>query len=339
MSNFAMLDLPLILDVASGRGTIAEMCTPALRNASGKDQARINVNAEILKVCVGGVDESALFSTKASCETGLQNKQLLKVGLLGVNVVDLTTKFQVNPLPGNGSATLAEGEIRTVGNDLLLGTTVKDITDGFLTALIGNALSQGKTAPPNAAQQQAIAQDLFGSPPCTSSACRKSRLQQAKDKIDSSSTGLGGLVGSLTPRALDIVGQLVSLNISGLLNSLGGLVTGLLNAVGDLLGGLLGGLVGNSCTGGLLFGSGTDAGCVTQISNSLNGSSGSGATQTPNSAIALVGFLLNVLKPLLNGVGTAVLTPLLQNILGLHLGETDVNMLSLQCGGTARLVY
>lgn len=352
VSNFAKLDLPLILDVSSARGTIAQMCTPELRNGAGKDRAKINVDAEILKVCVGGVDENTLFSTSASCEMGLQNKQLLKVGLLGVNVVDLTTKLQVDPLPSDRQVTLAEGEKGTVGNDLLLGTTVKDLTDALLAALLGNSLDvgndlgRGVVVDPGAAGRTQIATDLFGTPACGNRACRINRLTAAEAEIETASTGLSGFVGSLTQGTLSILGDLLTLNVSNLLINVGGLVTGLLNTVNGVLGGLLdllglGSLLVNECTGGLKLvdGNATDAQCIAKIASSVSGTAGSGANQAPNALVAIVSFLLEILQPLLNGLGTSVLTPLLQNVLGLHLGETDVHMLSLKCGGTARLVY
>lgn len=333
VSNFAKLDLPLILDVSSARGTVAEMCAPALRDGAGKDRARINVDAEILKVCVGSVNESTLFSTKASCEMGLQNKQLLKVGLLGVNLVDLTTKLQIDPLPSGGQVTLAKGEKGTVGNDLLLGTTVKDLTDALLASLLGNSLKagQGISTSTNTTVRHQTAVDLWGSTPCTSRSCRESRLSSVQDRITNASNGLTGFVGSLTSTTLGILNQLLSVDVFGLLNSVGSLVGGLLSLVGDLLGGVIGG-----CTA--LIGSNDNA-CIAKIENGLSGLSGTGGNQTPNAVVALVSFLLQVLQPLLNGLGTSVLTPLLQNVLGLHLGETDVRLIDLQCGGNARLVF
>lgn len=333
LSNFVKLDLPLTLDVSSARGTISEMCTPDSRTANGAEGARIDVNAEVLKLCVGGMDENLLFSTSASCETHLQDKQLLKVGLLGVNLVDLTTKLHVRPLPSNGAVELAAGESGTVGNDLLLGTTVHDLTDALLAVLLGNSLKggQGINSSANTILRRQTAVDLWGTTPCSTRSCRVERLADVRSRIEGASNGLTGFVGSLATNTLGIVGSLLTLDVLNLLGSVGGLVGGLLNLVGDLLGGLLGG-----CTA--LIGSNEPA-CIFEIENSLSGTSGSGSNQTPNVVLSLVSFLLQVLQPLLDKLGADVLTPILKNVLGLHLGETDVNMLSLKCDGAAKLVY
>ncbi|MNY06523.1 hypothetical protein D3C86_1392840 [compost metagenome] len=330
-----------MIDAVTGTGTLMEMCTPGLRDSSGVDHARIAVQASILKVCVGrpGADpskEDEIFSTSASCDTNLENEQLLKVGLLGVDLVSLTTKLKVNPLPLNASVILAAGETETVGNDLLIGTTIKNLTDALLASLLANSLNT--SVKPTAQQREKMAAELWGATACTNSSCRKARLTQINNQIADSANGLSGFLGDVVHDSLNIVNQLVSLDVLGLLNGVGNLVGNLLTSVGDLLGNILGGLFGNQCTGGGLYGEGSDQGCRNEISDSLKGSS-SGSSAPPNAIISLVSFLMNALRPVLDDVGSKILTPILQKALGLHLGQVDVNMRALNCHAEPTLVY
>lgn len=348
VGSIVRVKLPIMIDAANGKGTLTQMCTPALRTSAGVDRARIDVQASILKVCVGkpGADpskEDQIFSTSASCDTNLQNEQLLNVGLLGANLVSLNTKFKIDalPLPANSYVTLAQSETGTLGNDLLIGTTVKSITNALLASLLANSLNPPSPVTVTDAQRLAMATDLWGTPPCATndSACRKARLTTVNNKINASANGLSGFLGNLGTDTVNILNQLSILNLSGLIAGIGSLVTGLLSGVGNLLGDILGGLLGNSCTGGLTYGAGTDAGCIKNIADSLKNSSSGGGTTAPNAFISLVGFLLQLLQPVLDAVGTQILTPLLQSILGLHLGQVDINLRTLDCNAAPSLVY
>ena len=44
------------------------------------------------------------------------------------------------------------------------------------------------------------------------------------------------------------------------------------------------------------------------------------------------------MQPILDAVGTNLLLPLLQNVLGLQLGQTDISMLGLECRAGSVLV-
>lgn len=151
-------------------------------------------------------------------------------------------------------------------------------------------------------------------------------------EIENATNGLGGFLGGLVGDTLGIVADLVTLDVLGLLQGVGNLVGGLLGAVGDLLGGLIGG-----CTA--LIGS-NDPACVNKIASDLGGdaSSGSGGT-VPNAIVALVAFIFQVLQPILDSIGNAILTPLLRDVLGINLGEVDVHLRTLNCQAQARLVY
>lgn len=340
IGHIARVKLPIMVDLVNGRGTLTEMCTPALRKPDGTERASIAVNASIAKVCVGRpganpADENQIFSTSASCDQNLADEDLLRVGLLGVNLVSLRTHLQMDALPLQASVTLAAGETGTVGNDLLLGSTVKNITDALLATLLVEALDRGPAL--TLAQRQASAQDLWNAQgaACGSRACRVGRLATIKANIETTTNGLGGFLGGLSSDVLALLSHTLSLNLQGLLTGVGNLVGGLLTSVGDILGAVLGGVIGG-CSA--LIGS-NDAACVNEIANSLNGNASAGGDTVPNAITALTGYLLQALRPLLDGIGSSVLTPILHDVLGLHLGQIDVHLRTLNCQARAHLVY
>ncbi|WP_382325281.1 hypothetical protein ACFJI0_12600 [Hydrogenophaga sp. UC242_53] len=164
INQFAQIKLPIMVDLVNGRGTLTEMCTPALRKPDGTERASIAVNASIVKVCVGRpganpANENEIFSTSASCDQNLADEDLLRLGLGPVNLVSLRTHLKMDALPLQASVTLAAGETGTVGNDLLLGSTVKNITDALLRTLLVETLDRGPAL--TLAQRQASAQNLW----------------------------------------------------------------------------------------------------------------------------------------------------------------------------------
>lgn len=337
IGHLARVRLPIMIDVVNGRGTLTEMCTPALRKPDGTERASIAVNASILKVCVGRpganpANENEIFSTTASCDQNLADEDLLRLGLGGVNLVSLRTHLKMDALPLQDSVTLAAGETGTVGNDLLLGSTVRNITDALLATLLMETLDRGPAL--TLAQRQTTAQNLWGAA-CTTRACRVSRLTSVKAGIENTTAGLGGFLGGLSSDVLHLLNQTLALNVQGLLAGVGNLVGGLLTSVGDILGAVLGGVIGG-CTA--LIGS-NDAACVTEIANSLNGNTSGGGDTVPNAITALTGYLMQVLRPVLDAIGSSVLTPILHDLLGLHLGQIDVNLRTLNCQARAHLVY
>lgn len=340
IGHIARVKLPIMVDLVNGRGTLTQMCTPALRQPDGTERASIAVTASIAKVCVGRpganpANENEIFSTTASCDQSLADEDLLRVSLLGVNLVSLRTHLQMDALPLQASVTLAAGETATVGNDLLLGSTVKNITDALLATLLVETLDRGPAL--TLAQRQTTAQNLWNAQgaACTTRACRVSRLTAVKAGIENTTSGLGGFLGGLSGEVLALLSHTLSLNLQGLLSGVGNLVGGLLTSVGDILGAVLGGVIGG-CTA--LIGS-NDAACVGEIANSLNGNSAGGGDTVPNAITALTGYLLQLLRPTLDAIGSNVLTPILHDVLGLHLGQIDVHLRTLNCQARAHLVY
>lgn len=336
IGNLARVRLPIMIDVVNGRGTLTEMCTPGLRRPDGTEQATIAVNASIAKVCVGRpganpANESQIFSTATSCDQQLAPEDLLRVSLLGFNVATLRTSLQMEALPLQDSVTLAAGETGSVGNPLALGATVENITNALLATLLVETLDRGPVL--SLAQRTTMAQNLWNAQgaACTSRACRATRLDHIRSGIENASSGLSGFLGSLNSQVLALLNHTLSLNLQGLLTGVGSLVGGVLGGLGSLLGGVIGG-----CTA--LIGS-NDAACVNEIAGSLGGNTSGGGDTVPNAITALTGYLLQVLRPVLDAVGSNLLTPLLRDVLGLQVGRIDVHLQSLSCQARAHLVY
>lgn len=311
LSPLIKLDLPIVLDVVTGKATVTDMCTSALRDASGSDRAAFQVESSVAKVCVGAIAPVDLFSKSKVCDENLGNMELLNV--LGILRLP-NNKLNLNALQGGGTLILKEGQTGTTGNSLSIGTTVSDLVQQLVNLLFGG-LGSAPSTPPTAAQITNLATDLYNKTGTVGSAdyvcnadttaCRGQRLSRVRDNIQTAS-------------------------------SFSGLILGLLNGLNDLLGGVLSLLVGDGCSFTGLLGSTSDAGCISLISNTLAKSSiQTGGGFVSNTLTVLVGLL----KPVLDAVGNAVLTPLLRDVLGLSLGETDVKLMTLKCGGPARLVY
>lgn len=311
LSPLIKLDLPIVLDAVTGKGTLTDMCTPALKDASGKDGAVIQVESSIAKVCVGAIAAADLFSKSKVCEENLGNMELLNV----LGIVRLPNNhLNINALQGGGTLTLREGDKGTTGNSLNIGTTVADLVQQLTNLLFGAPGTTPSTAP-TGTQINNLATELFNETGtvghanytcnANTNACRSLRLAKVKSNIETAAANSG-------------------------------LLSGLLNGIGDLLGSVLGLLGGDGCTYPGLLGSTSNAGCVSLIGSTLTKASNqSGGGTVSNTLTVLTGLL----KPVLNALGNTVLTPVLRDVLGLSLGETDVNMMSLKCGGTARLVY
>lgn len=303
LAPLLVLDLPIVIDAVTGKGTLQEMCTDRLK-PDGVDRAEILVNASVGKVCIGKINPIYLFSKSQACDDSLEKMELLNVvGLLKLpdNRINLSA-LEATPRTHD----LYEGQTKTSGNELFIGDTVSSLVSEITTAVLGGTPS-GTLA--SDANNQTLAQQLFDdtSNLCTANtkACHNQRITAAKASLEAKAAQSG----------------LVS-----------GLLTGLDSLVNALLGGLLN---GNGCTVGsgfLSLGPISDANCVTVLKDSLNKTSNGG---TLSNALAVA---TGILKPVLNSLGSLVLTPILTDVIGLHLGKTDVKLTSLSCGGNPKLV-
>ena len=104
---------------------------------------------------------------------------------------------------------------------------------------------------------------------------------------------------------------------------------GLLSGIGSVLG-------LDTCTG-YLFGS--ESGCINQLANALDQEHASGGSSIRSGNAFLAGLLFPILKNTLDAVGNNVLLPLLEDVLGVRVGQADVSVMDIQCRDGAHLVH
>ena len=187
----------------------------------------------------------------------------------------------------------------TPGNNLQLGTTVSSLLSQLTSLLFGG---QAPTGAPTRSQLDNLTTQLWNN---TASICTASTT---------------ACWGQRYASAINTIRQN---------SSQSGLLTGLLSGVSDLLTGVL-----NQCTGLLGIG-GSEQGCKNMIKDALQTNS-NGLNGSVSNAVSV---LAGLLEPLLNAIGSSILTPLLTNVLGINLGQVDVNLKSLDCKGLPMLVY
>jgi uncharacterized membrane protein len=303
LKNLIKLDLPIVLDVSTAQGELGRLCTADLKSG-GEDRGRIDVDAALLKACVGKVNEADLFSKSKACDENLQTMELLNVaGLLKLP----NNKLNLSGLTDSDQSILAEGDKETLGNSLAVGTLVSDIVNQLTSLLFGGAVPSGaSTNQQNVDTATQLFNDTSSLCSVNTYACNATRLAAVKTRIETAAAQSG-------------------------------LLSGLLNGIGDLLGSVLGLLGGDGCSYRGLLGPATPpaGGCVTLIKNTLAKTSSSSSGGSVSNTL---GVLTGILKPVLNALGSTVLTPLFNNVLGLHVGETDVEMLNVDCGGNPKLV-
>ncbi|MFA5703436.1 MAG: pilus assembly protein TadG-related protein [Advenella sp.] len=363
------VDLPLVIELVNGKGTLGQMCHAT--DAQGRNAADITVETHVGDICVGAFDLQATqgtlkhpFSGVMSCVNKLESNpsdfkhKILNLSLLNVPLASLETSLAIPALtteetktfyfhdpriePGNiGNNTKWMPES---GNNLSVGTTIKKLVDAVLAAVVGDSLGHSGSLPGNLgdrvaqqiwdnAKQQKAEQSPGGCNDVKERDCRKSILELAQSNIKAGLSGLQGFIGNLLGGTLGLVGDLLTLNIVGVLNNLGGVLGTVLGGVGELL-------VGDGCThGGLgeLFGqTGNETGCINLLSDSP---SMSGKTEgQPNALLVILGLLTNLLQGPLDALGNQLLSPLL-NGLGLKIGQVETTLISLDCNSGAQLVY
>jgi uncharacterized membrane protein len=302
LSPLIKLDLPIVLDAVSGVGTAVDMCTPELRDAiSGNDRAKFRVTSTIANVCVGQIAAADLFSKSDVCSYPATLKDMELINVLGL--LKTTNHLDLGALQGPDSLlTLAEGETATTTvNNLQLGTLVADLVGQLTNLLFGGTTPTGAPSTTDIGKlTDKIWEDTATVCAADTSACRALRLNQAKEVIAENSANSGLL--------------------TGILNGIGGLLTS----------------IANDCSGVILLGGGDVAGCKNMIKSTLSKTTASTTGgQVSNTLTVLTGLL----KPVLDAVGASVLTPLLQNVLGISLGQVDVNLKTLDCKALPMLVY
>jgi uncharacterized membrane protein len=312
------VNLPIAIDVANAEAALTSLCSTT--NSAGAPQATFAVTSSVLKMCVGNITQANAFSTTASCDQipgASTPQQVFKLSTAGLNLASLSTSFATNALTGNSTVTLAAGQTTTTGDALNIGTSVNNLVSALTAALIANNSTQ--TSATSAQTSLQTATDLWNQATGSTNAAR---LQNALNSIQTSSTGLQGVLGNVTSSVTDLLGNTVTLNVTGLLGDVGNLLSTLTGVLGGIIGDTLCTVTGNSNA------------CIGVINNALTGG---GTGTSSNAFVGLVGFLLQALQQPLNDIGSQVLTPLL-SWTGLEIGENTVDLQSLQCHNV-QLVY
>ncbi|ADU39316.1 Protein of unknown function DUF2134, membrane [Variovorax paradoxus EPS] len=333
LAALVKLNLPIVIDLVTATAKLEELCTPALVSSTGKQRASFDVQGTILKGCIGKIANSTgtqdcslaasdakhqacldnlLFSKKDACEQNLYDTELLNV--LGLARTTNSTSLNVLPLREPTLIVLEEGQTGTAGNELSVGATVINLVN-TISDLLFTAPPPPTDAATAAAQIWAATGDSVanGGAGCTAdtTACREKRLKNARQRIEANAAQSG-------------------------------LIDGLLTGIGDLLGAVGGIAAGDGCSytgllGGVLNPT-SNSKCIKLIEGTLNKNSPSLLGGLVSNVLAVVTGLLKQLQPVLDAIGNSLLTPLLRDLLGIHLGEVDVKLQTLQCNN-AQLVY
>lgn len=316
--NLLNVDIPLAIDVANGQGTITDMCN--VKDANGNDTVTIAVNAPAMTVCVGDMTAATAFSTAGNCHAGLGNKKLLSVlnTSNSTELLGLTTAFSFGMLPATGSVTLSMANpTQTITNPIDLNATVSNLMKAVTGNVLGKLLAQG----PGNVTKSNLATGLL--------AVSNNVLNTTVTSLNTSLNSLKTFVNSLNGSVTALLGGSLSSTVVNLLSNVGNLLTGLLTSVGNLLSNLLGNI---SCLGP------NYNQCV--VEKQLDGNQTSGGQTISNVMLALLGLVESLLQPVLDGLNTP-LRNLLNDLLGLSVGQVDVTLIDLNCGGgeNVRLVH
>lgn len=355
------LNLPLTLDVVASKGTVDDLCSTEMRaenyaqpgNPPGDDCpagqhcAAIQVDADLLNLCIGPYPGGAdPFSVQGSCKDTVLDTEVLRVGLLGATLLGKTGSLKTG-LTTTPSADiyLAKEKAGTVGSALDLGTALNNLTSALTDFLFGGGTTPTITAADANTAAAKIWNDVGGNA-CggnnsSGRSCRQDAYQAGLDEVEAliqtaqtdynnlsatDQAALQGLGGAIGAALTGVVSGLASL-LDGVVGLVSGLLDGVLDFLDDLLGCLTGSCPSDPCLGGRdTFG--TNAACVTKLAaEAVTGSTSS------NSTTALLNSLLGPIFDLLDSVASGLINTILKDLLGLHLGETDVNLTDLQCGG------
>lgn len=338
--------LPVHADVTNAMGTLVSLqCT------GERPTATIRVDASVLRSCVGKVAEVDRFSTRNACGPTLQNEQMIT--LLGATV--LNDKLSLDALQASEQVTLAAGETASTRiNPLLIGDSVSRIVEELLrvlSTLLSPASSGMSTsqAADNLADQLLKAAHPAGGRYNVNDTVAFLRRTQPHNGIEPFAEWQ---LANGVPYACNLLGLDTCFRTGPVWDGFKATVTGEgLGVLSGALGALTGGLLINRCDSLISNLTGYNS-CVrknlasylqTAPNGLLDAYLGGGVT-APGNQVSCSGLLctllkplLDVLKPVLNGIGT-LLTTTLANVLGLELGRTDVHVQSIQCN-SAQLVY
>ncbi|MGV2896897.1 TadG family pilus assembly protein [Achromobacter sp. AGC78] len=310
------VDLPIIIDVAQSTGTLTNLCQAPLT----EHQATIAVTAAAASICLGrfpgmtsSTDQNAanFVSLTNSCQPSsfgaIQRHQVLNV----LGILPLTAKVTLPVFNSTTpvSVTLTEPpgapSTQTVNaTSIDLGGLASNLADAVVGGILGDLVNSG--TPLTAAERTALATNLVGG---GGSNAGKSITQVFND-MQWAATALNQLGNRLSTGGLTGV-------LGGTLQLVGNILTSLLVApVNDLV-----------CTLAI-----TPSAIRQCRINSVAALALDGGSQVGGVLSIVVNLLQPVLSPL-----SALLQQLLDT-LGVSVGQTDVSLLSVDCG-QPRLVY
>ena len=155
------VNLPIWIDVVSGHGTLEEIsCDTEIPTVD------ISVESKILNVCIGKLPDDLKWSGSASCESNLQEDELIRL----LHIPILSGKSHIPALSHSEylEGMEAEETVSTGPNKLALGNTVEGVVDGLLDLLSGlfrrpNAASGGSDLDYSQAGQDMLTKTIFAS--------------------------------------------------------------------------------------------------------------------------------------------------------------------------------
>ncbi|WP_241047812.1 pilus assembly protein TadG-related protein [Achromobacter xylosoxidans] len=310
------IDLPIIIDVAQSTGTVSKLCQAPLTES----QATIDVTSSVANICLGRFPGMAsdtddlknnFLSLTNSCQpssfAAIQPYRVLNV----LNLLPLTSKVTLPIFNSTApvSVTLTEppspnSTATVTATSVNLGALASNLADAVVGGILGDLIGTGTPLTP--AQRTGLATTLVGG---GGNNAGKS-ISQVVNDMQWSST------------ALNQLGQRMSTG------GLTGLLGGTLQLVGNLLNSLLFAPLGDlSCA--LTFTPDALRQCRINGVSTLALSGG-------NQVGGVLSIVVTLLQPLL-GMLSSLLQQLL-DLLGLSVGQTDVSLLSVDCG-KPRLVY
>lgn len=335
LSTTISLDIPMIVDLASAEGTVRDLCTETLRAENGEycpvgaDCADIDVQTQAAQICIGSIANDEVFSNSQSCADLVNDDATVFVRVAGMTLINKTGLGTPHIVVSTAreASLLAAGQAETVGGSIQLDDMAHQLTDAVIAAILSDTVS--RDASMSAQERERVAEELWessGGSECDNDQawCRRSAMSAAIASMEGSIGSLSHFMTVVNGRD-GLIGSVLTLDIEGILGGLGQLL------------GRLSGLTGifDECTSD---GFGTRNGCLDQLEAALDQQHSSGDVLIRSGNVFLASLLLPVLQDILSSLGHEVLQPLFENVLGLQIGEADINMMGLQCHENAHLV-
>ncbi|MCK9469052.1 MAG: hypothetical protein M0Q49_06500 [Porticoccaceae bacterium] len=359
------IHLPIWIDVVAGKGTLEEI------NCSAEPTtADIRVESNILNMCIGEIPEALRWSTANSCDAANSETELIRL----LHMPVLSGKANLPGLTAEELLTGIEpGETRvSEANSLALGDTVENLVSSLLDLLSGLFRAPSPALADDldysqAAQNQLIADLATQYLEATKKANGRYDLDKVIDLILTGSSELDDSGNPVLPALVDadwplagavpsrycLVVCIARWEDGTFSEAFRGYADSALLGLLDLFppkaghqfcGGLLGLpelLLWNNCLEKNLTSFLQKKPGGINISQSQDGNSIANPNTNTVSCSGLLCTLLKpvleLLKPILNGVGN-LLDTVLADVLGLELGRTSVHVQSVSCEAPA-LVY